>query len=75
MVKYAGTFVHVKIIITEENNYQDKLQKPIGPWFDKTSTAQEVINNVDPNWMIAIVTGGHSGLGLETTKTLAVAGA
>ncbi len=59
----------------EQNNYQGKLQRPLGSGFDKTSTAEQVINGIDLTGKIAIVTGGHSGLGLETTKTLVAAGA
>ena len=59
----------------EQNNYQGKLQKPTGSGFDRTSTAADVIKGIDLAGKIAIVTGGHSGLGLETTKILAAAGA
>lgn len=59
----------------EQNNYHGKLQQPIGSGFDRTSTGEEVINGIDLTGKIAIVTGGHSGLGLETTKTLVAAGA
>jgi NAD(P)-dependent dehydrogenase (short-subunit alcohol dehydrogenase family) len=39
------------------------------------STPSEVINGVDLSGKLAVVTGGYSGLGLETTKALAEAGA
>ena len=58
-----------------QDNYQGKLQQPIGSGFDRNSTAAEVMKGVDLTGKVAIVTGGHSGLGLETTKTLAAAGA
>lgn len=51
------------------------LQKPLGSGFDASSTAREVMDGVDLTGRTAVVTGGYSGLGLETTRALIAAGA
>src|SRR4051794_41655967 len=51
------------------------LQEPIGSGFGARSTAAEVLAGVDLAGRLAIVTGGYSGLGLETVRALSGAGA
>jgi NAD(P)-dependent dehydrogenase (short-subunit alcohol dehydrogenase family) len=50
-------------------------QEPIQSGFGAATTAREVIAGVDLSGKTAIVTGGYSGLGLETVRVLANAGA
>ena len=50
-------------------------QYPLGTGFSGASTADEVLSGVDLHGKNVIVTGGHSGLGLETTRALTQAGA
>jgi len=50
-------------------------QSPINSGFNALSTASDVLAGLDLSGKTAVVTGGHSGLGLETTKALSAAGA
>lgn len=50
-------------------------QQALGSGFGMRSTPSEVIAGADLSGKLAVVTGGYSGLGLETTKGLAEAGA
>jgi NAD(P)-dependent dehydrogenase (short-subunit alcohol dehydrogenase family) len=51
------------------------LQQPIHSGFGAASTAAEVIRGIDLTGTTAIVTGGYSGIGVETVRALSGAGA
>jgi len=50
-------------------------QKPLHSGFGATTTAREVLTGIDLAGKTAIVTGGYSGVGLETTRALVESGA
>ncbi|MFC8798301.1 SDR family NAD(P)-dependent oxidoreductase [Promicromonospora sp. NPDC057138] len=50
-------------------------QQPIGTGFTAASTVDDVLAGIDLTGKNIIVTGGHSGLGLVTTRALTAAGA
>jgi NAD(P)-dependent dehydrogenase (short-subunit alcohol dehydrogenase family) len=51
------------------------VQAPITSPFGYRSTARAVVAGIDLSGKVALVTGGYSGLGLETVRALAEAGA
>jgi NAD(P)-dependent dehydrogenase (short-subunit alcohol dehydrogenase family) len=59
----------------EQTNANGALQAPLESGFTAASTASEVIKGISLVGKVAIVTGGYTGIGLETTKILAAAGA
>lgn len=50
-------------------------QHKIGSGFGARSTVHDVLRGIDPAGRLTLVTGGYSGLGLETTRALPTAGA
>jgi NAD(P)-dependent dehydrogenase (short-subunit alcohol dehydrogenase family) len=50
-------------------------QHAIGSGFGARTTAAEVLDGIDLSGRLAVVTGGYSGLGLETVRALVDAGA
>ena len=57
------------------NTWTRTPQEPVGSGFGATTTAAEVVDGVDLTGRLAVVTGGYSGIGLETTSALVSAGA
>jgi NAD(P)-dependent dehydrogenase (short-subunit alcohol dehydrogenase family) len=50
-------------------------QHPIDSGFGARTTAAEVLEGIDLTGRVALVTGGYSGIGIETTRALSNAGA
>ena len=52
-----------------------KDQKNLNSGFHAKSEPSQILNGIDLNGKTAIVTGGYSGIGIETTRALSEAGA
>src|SRR5580700_9364741 len=63
------------LLAAQEINAMPTRQSPIGSGFGAATTTAEVIRGTHLEGKTVIVTGGSSGLGLETTRTLALGGA
>jgi NAD(P)-dependent dehydrogenase (short-subunit alcohol dehydrogenase family) len=77
-----SVFIHPSSFIVRRNTMdastytiKDTEQKPLRTGFGPMTTAREVAAGVNLGGKIAVVTGGSSGIGTETVRVLAEAGA
>jgi NAD(P)-dependent dehydrogenase (short-subunit alcohol dehydrogenase family) len=61
--------------MSRTNPYSVTPQQPLPSGFGPQTTAREALGGRDLSGKTALVTGGYSGIGLETTRVLAEAGA
>lgn len=56
--------------MTSPQSFPATPQHPLGSGFTARSSADDVLRGIDLSGTVAVVTGGYSGLGLETTRAL-----
>jgi NAD(P)-dependent dehydrogenase (short-subunit alcohol dehydrogenase family) len=69
-------FVQIKYCMHKSQSYTfSPFQQPIATGFDAFTTSGEIMQGINLAGINAIVTGGYSGIGLETVRQLHQAGA